>query len=103
MLKLNQIARFNTVLKRFKSTLVVVEHDNQKVAGVTLNAISAATKIPKNETVTAVVVGTGCSKVAEEVAKINGVNKVLVVDDASFKGFLPERFVFLGMFNILND
>jgi electron transfer flavoprotein alpha subunit len=101
MLKLNQIARYNTVLKRFKNTLVVVEHDNQKVAGVTLNAISAATKIPKNETVTAIVAGTGCSKVAEEVAKISGVNKVLVVDDASFKGFLPERYPFFLLIEYL--
>jgi electron transfer flavoprotein alpha subunit len=93
MLKLNQIARYNTVLKRFKNTLVIVEHDNQKVAGVTLNAIAAAAKIPKNETITAIVAGTGCKAVADEVAKISGVNKVLVVEDASFKGFLPERYL----------
>lgn len=90
MLKLNQAARLGTVFKRFKNTLVIVEHDNQKVAGVTLNAITAATKIPKNETVTCIVAGTDCSKVADEVARISGVNKVLVVDNASFKGFLPE-------------
>lgn len=90
MLKLNQFVRLNSVLKRFKSTLVVVEHDNQKVNPVTLNALTAASKIPKNETITCLVAGTGCSKVAEEVAKVNGVSKVLVYDSATLGGFLPE-------------
>lgn len=90
MLKLNQCARVNSVFRRFKNTLVIVEHDNQKVSPITLNAITAATKIPKNEKITCFVAGTGCSKVAEEVSRISGVNKVVVADDASFKGFLPE-------------
>ncbi len=91
MLKLNQVARYNTIFKRFKNTLVLVEHDNQKVAQITLNTISAATKLPKNEKVTCLVAGNGCSKVAEEVAKINGVNRVLIVDNDSLKGFMPEN------------
>ena len=84
-LKLN-----NNIIKRFKNTLVIVEHDNQKITPVTLNAITAATKIPKNEKLTCLVMGTGCNKVAEEVSKIAGVSKVLVADDAANKGFLPE-------------
>ena len=47
-------------------------------------------KFPKNETITCIVAGTNCSKVAEEVAGIDSVNKVLVADDATLKGFLPE-------------
>ena len=91
MLKLNHLGRLhNQVLKRLKSTLVIVEHDNQKVTPVTLNAIAAAKKIPKNESITCIVAGTNCGKIAEEVAKVEGVKKVLVVDDGSLKGFLPE-------------
>jgi electron transfer flavoprotein alpha subunit len=91
MLKLNNLVRYNSVFKRFKNTLVLVEHDNQKVTPITLNAITAATKIPKNENLTCIVMGVNCSKVAEEVSKINGVKKVILVEDQSFKGFLPEN------------
>lgn len=90
MFKLNNVAKYSQVLKRLKSTLVIVEHDNQKLAPITLNAITAAKKLPKNENITCLVAGTSCSKVAEEVAKIEGVNKVLVVEDAGLKGFLSE-------------
>ncbi|CAF1100773.1 unnamed protein product [Brachionus calyciflorus] len=90
MFRLNNLIRTGTNLTRFKHTLVVVEHDNQKLSQVTLNTITAATKIPKNETVTCAVAGTGCGKVAEEVSRLAGVNKVLVVDDANLTGFLPE-------------
>jgi electron transfer flavoprotein alpha subunit len=93
MLKLNQINRFNSILKRFKSTLVIVEHDNQKLNPVSLNTLTAATKLPKNESITCLVAGNGdCSKIAEEVASINGVTKVLVTNNPALNGFLPEAF-----------
>ena len=93
MFKLNQFTRLNSnaaILKRLKNTLVIVEHDNKSLAAVSLNTITAATKIPKNEKVTCIVVGNGCSKVAEEAARISGVNKVLVVDSPALNGYLPE-------------
>lgn len=90
MFSLRKTNRIGSVLNRFKSTLVVVEHDNSQITPITLNAITAATKVPKNETVTCLVLGTDCAKVAESVSKINGVNNVLVSDNAAYKGFLPE-------------
>lgn len=90
MFKLNQFVRHNSLLKRFKSTLVIVEHDNQKISPITLNTIAAANKIPKNETITCIVAGTDCSKVAEEASRLTGVKKVLVADNVAFNGFLPE-------------
>lgn len=91
MLKFNQLRRLPVqISNRLKSTLVIVEHDNQKLTPITLNAITAAKKIPKNETITCLVAGTSCQKIAEDVAKIDSVNKVIVVEDASLKGFLPE-------------
>ena len=94
MLLSNKLVRFNSVssvLKRFKNTLVIVEHDNAKVNAVTLNAITAATKIPQNETITCIVAGSGdCAAVASQVASVSGVSKVLVASSEAFKGFLPE-------------
>jgi len=85
-----QVNRVGSVLNRFKSTLVVVEHNNEQITPITLNAITAATNVPKNEKVTCLVVGTGCGKVAESCSKIEGVNNVLVADNEAFKGFMPE-------------
>lgn len=91
MFKLNKLTpRVGSMLNRFKSTLVIVEHDNQNITPITLNAITAATKIPKNETVTCLIVGKDCGKVAESCSKIAGVKKVLVADNETFRGFLPE-------------
>lgn len=90
MLKSSNLIRLNSVFKRFKSTLVIVEHDNKALTPVTLNAITAAKKLSPNEEITCLVVGTDCSAVAEKVARIADVKRVLLADNASFKGFLPE-------------
>jgi electron transfer flavoprotein alpha subunit len=84
----NQIFRFAS--KRLESTLIVVEHDNQKIIPVTLNAITAATKVAANNEITLLVAGTNCGKVAEQAATIAGVKTVLLSDSEVFKGFLPE-------------
>jgi len=75
------------LLQRFQSTLVVAEHNNEKLTPVTLNTITAAGQIGD---VTCLVAGSNCSKVAEEVSKVAGVSKVLLADNAAFTGFLPE-------------
>jgi electron transfer flavoprotein alpha subunit len=90
MFTAKKINRLNSIFNRFKSTLVIVEHDNQHITPITLNAITAATQIPKNETVTCLVIGTGCQSVADSCSKISGVSKVLLADNAAFKGFMPE-------------
>lgn len=90
MFKSNNLTRLNTVFKRFKSTLIVVEHDNKAVNSITLNAITAARKLSPNEEITCFVIGTDCSSVADKIAKVADVKRVLVADNASFKGFLPE-------------
>jgi len=80
---------FSQVLRRLKSTLVVAEHSNTKLASITLNAVTAASKLG-NE-VTCLVAGSNCAKVAEELAKVKGVTRILVADNSGFEGFLPER------------
>ncbi|CAI9733761.1 transfer flavoprotein subunit alpha, mitochondrial [Octopus vulgaris] len=85
---------FRTLLRnfakqqRFASTLVIAEHNNDTLGSITLNAISAAAKIGGD--ITCLVAGTQCAKVAESVSKVKGVGKVLVAENESFSGFLPE-------------
>lgn len=51
------------LIQRFQSTLVVVEHNNDKLTPITLNAITAASKV--GEDVSCLVVGTNCAKVGK--------------------------------------
>ncbi len=91
MFRVNILNRTSSVLKRLKSTLVIVEHDNKNLTPATLNAITAATKLSANEEITCLVVGTQCLSVADVVSRVSNVKKVLVADDPSFKGFLAEN------------
>jgi electron transfer flavoprotein alpha subunit len=69
-------------------TLVLVEHDNSSVKDATLAAVTAAAKLGE---VHLLVAGKGCGAVAEAAAKIAGVGKVHVADDAAFEHQLPEN------------
>uniref|UniRef100_A0A674PRP3 Electron transfer flavoprotein subunit alpha n=1 Tax=Takifugu rubripes TaxID=31033 RepID=A0A674PRP3_TAKRU len=77
------------LLQRFQSTLVVAEHNNDKLTPITLSAITAASKLGGE--VSCLVAGTNCTKVVEEISQIQGVKKVLVAQHDSYKGFLPEE------------
>ncbi|XP_064608220.1 electron transfer flavoprotein subunit alpha, mitochondrial-like [Liolophura sinensis] len=77
------------LVRRLQSTLVVAEHNNEKLTPVTLNAITAASKMGGD--LVCLVAGTQCAKVAEEASKIKGVKKILLADNEAFKGFLPEN------------
>ncbi|KAM8973689.1 electron transfer flavoprotein subunit alpha, mitochondrial [Pelodytes ibericus] len=78
-----------SALRRLISTLVIAEHDTQQVTPITLSAISAATKLGGD--VACLVAGTNCTKVAEELAKVQGVSKLFVAQHDVFKGFLAEE------------
>jgi electron transfer flavoprotein alpha subunit len=69
-------------------TLVWVEHDNQSVKDATLSTVTAAAKLGD---VHLLVAGKGVSGVAEAAAKIEGVGKVHVADDAAYEHFLAEN------------
>lgn len=69
--------------------LVIAEHDNATLKGATLNTITAATKIGGD--VEVLVAGSGCSAVAEAAAKVAGVSKVLVADNAAYEYQLAEN------------
>lgn len=69
-------------------TLVWVEHDNTAVNDATYAAVTAAGKLGE---VHLIVAGSGCRAVAEQAAKIAGVGKVHLADDAAYGEGLAEN------------
>ncbi len=75
------------------SILVVAEHDNASINGVTLNVVTAAKAIGGD--ITVLVAGESCGAAAEAAAKIDGVSKVLVADNAAYGHQLAENVALL--------
>ncbi len=71
------------------SVLVIAEHDNNSLKGATLNTITAAGKLDSD--VVVAVIGANCGSVAEAAAKVRGVSKVLVLDNAAYEHQLAEN------------
>ncbi|AQQ67622.1 electron transfer flavoprotein subunit alpha [Microbulbifer agarilyticus] len=71
------------------SILVIAEHDNAELKGATLNTVAAAKAIGGD--IDVLVVGSGCGAVAEAAAKVDGVSKVLVADNAAYEHQLGEN------------
>ena len=69
-------------------TLVYVEHDNASLKDATLAVVTAASQLGE---VHLLVAGSGCDGVAAEAAKIAGVAKVHVADDAAYAHQLAEN------------
>jgi len=74
-------------------TLVVAEHDNASLNPATLNAIAAAEAL--GGAIDILVAGSGCSAVGEAAAKVPGVGKVLVADNAAYEHALAENISLL--------
>ena len=71
------------------TVLVIAEHDNAALKGATFNTVAAAAQLGDVEILVA---GAACGGVAEEAAKIDGVSKVLLVEDATYADPLAETF-----------
>ena len=69
-------------------TLVWVEHDNASVKDATLAAVTAASQLGE---VHLLVAGSGCAAVADAAAKIAGVGKVHLADNAAYANALAEN------------
>nr|CAD7396510.1 unnamed protein product [Timema cristinae] len=80
--------QLNSYLRRFESTLVIAEHNNEKLLPITQNALTAAKKLGGD--ITVLVAGSKCGSVAEQLSKASGVAKILVADSEAFLGFTPE-------------
>ena len=72
------------------TTLLVAEHDNNSLGDSVKKAISAAKLI--GEEIDVLVAGKNCTNVAEESAKLEGVNKVLICDDDLYEKHLAEPY-----------
>ncbi len=70
------------------SILVIAEHDNSALNVATLNSVTAAQAIGGD--IDILVAGEGCQDVAAQAAKVAGVNKVLVADNAAYANALAE-------------
>ncbi len=70
------------------SILVIAEHDNSALKPATLNTVTAATEIGGD--IDILVAGSGCQAVADAAAKITGVQKVILADNACYEHQLAE-------------
>lgn len=71
------------------SILVIAEHDNTALNAATLNVVAAAQKIGGD--ITVLVAGSNAQAVADQAAKVAGVSKVLLADDAAYANQLAEN------------
>ncbi|WP_313659538.1 FAD-binding protein [Acinetobacter variabilis] len=71
------------------SILVIAEHDNKALNAATLNVVAAAQKIGGD--ITVLVAGSGAQAVADQAAKVAGVSKVLLADNAAYANQLAEN------------
>ena len=69
--------------------LVIADHDNAALKPATLNTVAAAAKIGSD--IHVLVAGQGAQAVADAAAKVAGVSKVLLADDAAYRHHLPEN------------
>ncbi len=69
--------------------LVYAEHDNKELKSATLATVTAATQMGGD--VHLLVAGADCQAVAEQAAKVAGVSKVLVADNAAYANQLAEN------------
>jgi electron transfer flavoprotein alpha subunit len=70
------------------AVLLIAEHNNASLNGVTHKAMTAASAI--GSPVHVLVAGKGCASVAAAAARLAGVEKVLVADDAAYEHLLAE-------------
>ncbi len=69
--------------------LIIAEHNNKELKSTTLNAISASQNI--NLDLHVIVIGYNCEEIANKVAKIENVKKVLLLDDSKYENPIAEN------------
>ncbi len=69
------------------AVLVVAEHDNETLKPATLHTVTAGRALGP---VQVLVAGTGCGAAADAAARVDGVEKVLLCDDAAYAHPLAE-------------
>ncbi|MCJ1340746.1 Electron transfer flavoprotein alpha-subunit [Bachmanniomyces sp. S44760] len=84
--------------RRLLSTLAILEQREGQLNHASLSAVTAARKL--GGTITGFVAGSNIKGVAEEAAKVDGVEKILMVENASYDKGLPENYAPLLIENI---
>ena len=69
-------------------TLVIVEHDHQRVLPQTLKVIQAATDL--KQPIDAVIIGYNCAAVADELKNVNAIDKIILINDTTCQHFIAE-------------
>ncbi|KAJ9666833.1 Electron transfer flavoprotein alpha-subunit [Coniosporium apollinis] len=87
-----------SALARLLSTLAILEHREGKLNVSSLASVSAAQKL--GEPVTGFVAGSNAKAVAEEAAKVEGIDKIIYVENGAYDKGLPENFAPLLVENI---
>ncbi|EON69253.1 electron transfer flavoprotein alpha subunit [Coniosporium apollinis CBS 100218] len=87
-----------SALARLLSTLAVLEQREGKLNVSSLAAVTAAQKL--GEPVTGFVAGSNVKAVAEEAAKVEGIDKIIYVENGAYDKGLPENFAPLLVENI---
>jgi electron transfer flavoprotein alpha subunit len=70
------------------ASLVIAEHDNKNLKDATAKTVTAAAQV--STPVHVLVAGSDCGSVAEAAAKLGGVEKILVADDAAYAKMVAE-------------
>lgn len=71
-----------TPFARLLSSLAILEHRDGKLQNASLSAVTAAHKL--GGSITGFIAGSGAKSVAEEAAKVKGLDKVIMIDDGSY-------------------
>ncbi|RDW79632.1 electron transfer flavoprotein subunit alpha [Coleophoma cylindrospora] len=87
-----------SALSRLLSTLAVLEQRDGKLNHASLSAVTAAQKL--GGSITGFVAGGNIKAVADEAAKVGGIEKVVAVDNSAYEKGLPENYAPLLVENI---
>lgn len=83
---------------RCASSLAILEHRDGKLNVSSLAAVTAGTQIGGG--VTGLIAGSNIKAIAEEAAKVEGVEKILYIENAAYDRGLPENLAPLIVENI---
>lgn len=85
-------------LQRLASTLAILEQREGGLNSGSLGAITAGQKL--GGTIHGFIAGKSVKSIAEEVAKANGLEKVIMVENEAYERMLPENYATLLVENI---
>lgn len=85
-------------LQRLASTLAILEQKEGALNSASLGAVTAGQKI--GGSIHGFVAGKNVKGVAEQAAKVNGMEKVIMVDNEAYERGLPENYAPLLVENI---